>query len=176
MVRIFVTADLHLGHNNIIKYCNRPFTSIKSMNSTLIKNWNRTVGINDIVYFLGDLGYNRGKLSTDYWLNKLNGRIIFIKGNHDSSRNIKFLSRKLLVNRGNIFLLVHNPMDIPKSWKRWSIHGHVHNNDMVKFPFINRKRKTINVSTELTGYRPVEMTRIRRLVESNKPRFKKRNV
>jgi len=32
------TADLHLNHKNIIKYCNRPFTDIYQMDNVLINN------------------------------------------------------------------------------------------------------------------------------------------
>jgi len=43
----FVTADLHLGHSNIIKYCDRPFGSAEEMDQTLIDNWNSVVDKND---------------------------------------------------------------------------------------------------------------------------------
>jgi len=38
------TADLHLGHRNIIEYCNRPFADVDEMNRALIANWNQVVG------------------------------------------------------------------------------------------------------------------------------------
>jgi len=34
---IFFTADLHFGHENIIKHCNRPFKSADEMDAMLIK-------------------------------------------------------------------------------------------------------------------------------------------
>ena len=47
--KIFVTSDLHFGHRNILKFCNRPFSDIKEMSEKLISNWNEVVGKNDIV-------------------------------------------------------------------------------------------------------------------------------
>jgi len=154
--RIFLAADLHLDHKNIIKYCHRPFRSVQQMNAKLIKNWNKTVRKTDTVYFLGDLAFGRGSKNTDYWYRKLNGRIIFIKGNHDKSRKIRLYNKKYLTYKGFKFLLVHSPSDVPKYWKGWVIHGHKHTNSP-KFPLVNKKTKRINVSCELTRYKPINI-------------------
>ena len=37
----FYIADMHLGHENVIPYDNRPFRSVNEMNRALIDNWNR---------------------------------------------------------------------------------------------------------------------------------------
>lgn len=34
MTNTFLTSDLHLGHKNIIRYCSRPFSSLKEMDDT----------------------------------------------------------------------------------------------------------------------------------------------
>lgn len=163
--QIFVTSDLHLGHYNIIKYCRRPFNSLDDMDNTLVNNWNSTISKNDKVYFLGDLAFGKHS-STDYWLSKLNGNIVFFKGNHDYSINIDFKDSAKLTF-GNIpFFLTHNPADVPADWKGWVIHGHHHNNHPDDYPFINYNKKTINVSVELTNYKPVNMNTILRLLNT----------
>jgi len=81
----FVVADTHFDHNNIIKYCLRPFIRSweRQMNEVLINNWNNIVRPNDKVYFLGDLVYGRKSRPPRYFLEKLNGDIEFVRGNHD---------------------------------------------------------------------------------------------
>lgn len=81
-MKIFITADTHFNHENIIKYCNRPFQNASQMNEVIIKNWNKIVGTNDIVYHLGDFGFG-SKEELKEIFNKLNGKKYLIMGNHD---------------------------------------------------------------------------------------------
>lgn len=53
-MKYWFTSDFHLGHFNIIRYCDRPFKSLKQMNETLIKRFNERVNPEDLVFFLGD--------------------------------------------------------------------------------------------------------------------------
>lgn len=76
----FFTADTHFGHTNIIKYCNRPFSSVEEMDETLIQNWNSVVKKNDIVYHLGDFTF---KGSKNNYASRLNGKKKLCRGNHD---------------------------------------------------------------------------------------------
>ena len=46
---VFFTSDLHLGHRNIIRLCNRPFSSIDEMDECLIEKWNKKVTNADTV-------------------------------------------------------------------------------------------------------------------------------
>ena len=58
-MKVFVWSDNHFFHNNIIKYCNRPFEySSKGSLDCLtfqINNYLNCVSKNDVVLFLGDL-------------------------------------------------------------------------------------------------------------------------
>jgi calcineurin-like phosphoesterase family protein len=79
----FFTADTHFGHTNIIKYCNRPFKSIQEMDSELIKRWNSKITDKDIVFHLGDFCFGNNDHDFDKYFSQLNGKIVWIKGNHD---------------------------------------------------------------------------------------------
>lgn len=78
----FTTADLHLGHHNIIGYSGRPYPDADSMNVGLIANWNDTVPVDATVWILGDIAL--GKIAETLPLvGLLNGRKILVPGNHD---------------------------------------------------------------------------------------------
>ena len=80
--KVFFTSDTHFYHGNIIRFCNRPFKDVETMNETIISNWNNTVGQDDIVFHLGDFCLG-GSAEWTRILNRLNGRIYLIMGNHD---------------------------------------------------------------------------------------------
>ena len=163
--KIYLISDLHLDHKNIIRYCQRPFANTTVMNKILIRNWNNTVSEQDTVYFLGDLIPFENDLKTvnDRLEKDFKGKVIKIQGSHDPK---KFgASHKILEYNGYKFFLVHDPSPYPKygkspipsGWQDWIIHGHTHNNSMQRYPFINGEYKTINVSVELTNYKPVSL-------------------
>ena len=155
---IYLISYTHFDHENIISYCHRPYISKYEMNKCLIENWNNTINKNDIVYFLGDWGFGRGSRPVSYWKRRLNGKILSIKGSHDK-RGREY---RVLKTDNHTFLLIHDPNDA-RNWKGWIIHGHVHNNQMDKYPFINGYRKTINVGVELTGYKPISLDELEAL-------------
>ena len=80
--KLFFTADTHFNHANIIKFCNRPFKSVEQMNETLITNWNSVISEDDIVFHLGDFCLG-GAAEWTKLLDRLNGKIYLILGNHD---------------------------------------------------------------------------------------------
>lgn len=79
----YYISDLHLGHKNIINFDHRPYDTTEEMEFDLISRWNKQVSNADHVYVLGDFLWKAG---SDEWiriLNKLNGNIHLIQGNHD---------------------------------------------------------------------------------------------
>jgi calcineurin-like phosphoesterase family protein len=80
--RLFFTSDTHFNHSNIIEFCQRPFANVEEMNETMVENWNRVVGKDDTVFHLGDFCLG-GSAEWTRFLDRLNGRIYLILGNHD---------------------------------------------------------------------------------------------
>ena len=89
---IFFTSDTHFFHKNIITYCDRPFRTadgqpdVRAMNEGLVKAWNSCVGKDDVVYHLGDFGFGAPAKLLEA-RKQLNGKVILIRGNHDSKPN-----------------------------------------------------------------------------------------
>jgi len=76
----WITADHHFDHAAIIRYCNRPFSSVDEMNSEMIDRWNLLVRPQDTVYHLGDFTLDK---DADKFLSQLNGKIYLVPGGHD---------------------------------------------------------------------------------------------
>lgn len=134
---IFFTSDLHLGHENCIRLCNRPFSSIEEMDETLIENWNHKVTGKDTVYILGDLIYRSQKPPEEY-LRRRRGKKHLILGNHDrgwirSCQTEQFFERVnnlLYVADGKRqYTLCHYPMmSWPHIMRCYMVFGHIHGN------------------------------------------------
>lgn len=84
---LWFTSDTHFGHENILRFCQRPWNNIDAHDKALIDNWNYVVKPNDTVFHLGDFcfgGYPKWKEIRE----QLNGHIILIVGNHDDKNRI----------------------------------------------------------------------------------------
>lgn len=162
----YIISDTHFGHENIIEYTERPFSSVEEMNAELIRRWNEKVDETDTVFHLGDISYNNGA-PPEWWLDKLNGRIVVVRGNHDSdlSQNAPYpWMNSCTVQHGRYdFYCEHKPVGA----NCWQIHGHTHNNDLVTYPFIHKGTQRVNVSVELIGYEPLAMDRLVHLLDKN---------
>ena len=82
---IYFTADTHLGHANIIKYCRRPFSSAREMDEIIYCNWAAVVRPEDCVYHLGDVawGDEAAIAKTAQRIKYLPGKKYLVPGNHD---------------------------------------------------------------------------------------------
>ena len=153
--KIWVTADFHFGHNNIIEYAKRPFKTTTEMNNTLIKNFNQTVGKNDVVYILGDISF-LNTISTTEIIQSLNGFKFLIKGNHDHKTNsgyrkmgfMEVYDKPIIIN--NYYILSHEPLQ-GNIGHLINVHGHTHN------VISNTDTNRFCVSVEMTDYKPIDL-------------------
>ena len=171
-MKTWFTSDTHLGHANIIRYCNRPFKNVDEMNETIVKNWNERVKPEDLVYFAGDFCFRNspgGKAGegevhkADYYRKQLNGDIVFIKGNHDRNNSLKTnIERVIIRYGGHKICLVHNPIHIDFSYS-FNFVGHVHEKwKFKKMKFASDQTNVVNVGVDVWNFRPVNFEEIMR--------------
>lgn len=86
---VYFTSDLHFGHKNILKFCNRPFTDIKEMAQEMKQRWNDVVNPDDIIFVLGDFSWFTGRHEIWNCIKSLHGNIYIIPGNHDVIRGFE---------------------------------------------------------------------------------------
>lgn len=131
---IWFTSDTHFNHRNIL--LSRPqFTSVEEMNELMIERWNARVKRSDRVYHLGDVALGNADAARQI-LNRLNGAIHLIRGNHEAvAENKKCADRFvwikdyhwLKLGEQKVYLL-HYAM---RTWNcmhygSWHLYGHSH--------------------------------------------------
>lgn len=151
----YFIADTHFNHENIIKYCNRPFKNSLEMNEYIINKWNSVVKENDIVYHLGDVGFGTTE-ELKILVDRLNGTKILLRGNHDLKRGVNGWKEvgfsevyKNKIELGNL-ILTHFPVELTEVGKI-NVFGHIHDKPLdVKYD----KNNHICVSCDVVDYTP----------------------
>ena len=160
----WVWSDLHLGHDNIIRYTNRPFADARAMDSSLYDNWHGTVGSDDHLVFVGDVAMRRavGPHTWQRIRNAPGAKKHLVIGNHDLTGSGRLrvdgfdtVGAVMFVDGDPPLLFTHIPLtDVPEGCV--NVHGHTHDEPPRATPHIN-------VSVEQLDYRPVALPRLRRL-------------
>jgi len=163
-MKTYIISDTHFNHENIIKYCNRPFKDITDMNNSMINNWNKIVNHDDIVYHLGDF-FLGSKYDLKDLVSRLNGKIYLVRGNHDrlsvktyEGCGIKVLKNAPIVLDEYKVLLTHYPLPDTRIKDHYiNIHGHIHEKKLENIYDNNifDKNKHINVSCDVLNFIPI---------------------
>lgn len=173
MSDIHFSSDHHLGHTNIIRYCNRPFKTVKEMDDTLIENWNRKVKPGDTVYHIGDFALVRNPQEVCNYVRRLNGQVHLIHGNHD-----RFVKQKRPDNYGFAEITTYKEIKVGeqriilchyafKTWRgshrgTWNLHGHSHGSLPRDF-----KMKQLDVGVDCWNYHPISYEEVAKEMEKH---------
>jgi calcineurin-like phosphoesterase family protein len=176
-MNIFFTSDLHLSHRNVLlpTYDNRPFKTIEEHDQALIENWNRVVGPDDVVYFLGDLAFCKPSYAVEM-VSRLSGQKRWITGNHDHERMVKKLAPLFVwvkdsatiavpdseAPRGAQYIYLHHFACLV--WDRshygsWHLYGHSHG----RLPD-NPKSLSIDVGVDCHNYAPISYAQVKEIM------------
>jgi len=179
-MKVWFTADLHLGHSNIIKFCQRPFMSpqeqeqarrsprgklrlseetVRRHDAALLEAINSRVAEGDILWVVGDFCWGPLHEATRYRDHIRCRHVHLVWGNHDQ-RSIRPLFDQVLEQgmihvEGQDIWLNHYPM---RSWNKsfhgsWHVYGHVHGRLMAE-DLANESTLTRDVGVDACDYRP----------------------
>jgi calcineurin-like phosphoesterase family protein len=148
------------------------------MNETLIANWNSVVGPDDIIFHLGDFCLG-GSAEWTNILNRLNGKIYLIVGNHD----IKNLRQGYYSRFEHIAMQMHIEVGKQKIYLNhcpflcyggayrdtWQLFGHVHTskqNTGIDAPRLHMLFPTqYDVGVDNNNFTPVSFEQVKRIIE-----------
>lgn len=175
--RVYFTSDTHFNHTNIISYCQRPFKNIDEMNERIIANWNEIVSEDDIIFHLGDFCLG-GAAEWTRLLDRLNGKIYLIMGNHDR-KNIRqgFMDRfehvamqmHIEVGKQRIYLNHYPFLCFEGGYKDvWQLFGHVHTRktntgiDAGRLQYLYPTQYDVGVDNN--NFAPVSFEQVKRII------------
>lgn len=136
---IFVTSDLHFGHDREFVWGARGYADVEEMNREQIRKFNEVVGPEDEVWILGDLMLGDREKGIEC-VKQLNGKIHICLGNHDTGTREKLynelgfdvqLAARFKYKKLN-FYLSHFPTDgtnlnVENIWEtNLCLYGHTH--------------------------------------------------
>lgn len=178
----YFTSDWHIGHENVIKFSDRPFKSIEAMNQTIIDMVLDTVKKGDEIFFLGDLGYSPEPLERLF--KNLPKRVNFnwVIGNHDKKllsyfkqkcNRIDFIQETVVKidEEKQRVVMCHYPM---LTWNQshrnaWLLFGHHHINghgaEILEKLMIG---KMFNVNIECNDYQMYDENDIIKIMSKKK--------
>jgi len=81
---LYVTSDLHIGHENVIKFDHRPFASLEEMNESIIHELKTKLKPGDILIDLGDMFWDMNWVDCKKILDEIPCEKVYkTPGNHD---------------------------------------------------------------------------------------------
>jgi len=177
MHNVFLIGDPHLSHQGMVMFKRddgsplRPFTTIEEHDETMITNWNSVVRPVDKVYVMGDVVMKAKKQISI--MDKLNGKKVLIKGNHDIGELKVYLPYFYDIRAFHIldnFAITHIPIH-PDCLGRFrgNIHAHTHQRRMQRrdsgfnpLGLSEDDPRYFCVSAEQINYTPIEWNDLRK--------------
>ncbi len=196
---IWFTADLHLGHRNIIRFCDRwslcgldpaeaashdkdrkPTTEdVARHDEQVLANINDCVGENDTLWILGDFSLSPARIAREYREQIHCRNVGLVRGNHDLKSYDEFfdpvIDQGIVRYQGRRMFLNHYPM---RSWDgafhgAWHLYGHVHNR-LAAEDAAEPNLLVKDVGLDACNYRPISFTELLAYMEPREAAFRER--
>lgn len=163
----FYSSDLHLYHKSMLRY-GRDFDNVEDMNEAIITNWNNKVKKDSKVFLMGDVSFGNKNKTSDI-LDRLNGEIYIILGNHDEISKLKHnkvvsICDYLEISCGDYFIVLsHFPFEVwnKRQYQSWHLHGHCHGSLVLE----NDNQKRIDVGIDCSpSFSPFSFSEIEEMM------------
>lgn len=152
---VYIWSDIHLNHDKIRLYEQRPFDSEEKMNKGILNAWRRTVKKHDTIINLGDVSWRLNKEWMANTLKNLPGYKVLVMGNHDRGKSVKWWLEvgfdevyKYPIIYEDFYILSHEPLYVNESMPYVNVHGHVHSERTTN-------KQKFNVSVDSIGFEPI---------------------
>lgn len=174
MANVFFISDMHLDHENIMKFGQRKFDSIEEHNEALVGSWNAVVTRRDLVWVLGDVAFSVESLKL---FDRMSGRKRLILGNHDTFDTqvyLKYFERvQAFEKRYGGLVMTHIPIHPQEmAYRNWvtNVHGHIHDPAKdIMHP------KYINVNVDIVGMIPISLEQLRTKIDLKRQMLQEEN-
>jgi len=162
----FITSDTWFGRPQILQIANRlQFNNVEEMDKQLVKNWNKKVKKNDIVFHLGNFAWD--PQTARRVLKKLNGQIYFMVGSNDEALldvqhefdNLSIIEDQIIEIPQYDSILCHYPLEVWNGKDSGTIHFHGHTVFSYKTDLVKMNR--INACTDFWEFAPIKFSTIK---------------
>jgi len=179
--KLWFGADFHFCHDNIIKYCNRPFKDVQEMNEQLIKNWNKLLQEDDDIIIAGDFIHSGNLEVINNLISRLNGRMWLVYGNHDYQNRLdRLIVQHALYHTSDAldfevaddeledgrmrFHITHYPCEY---WTRRAVHlfGHIHSGPLsTASEILSFKPMRYDIGVDANDFKPISYEQIKVII------------
>lgn len=181
--KMFFTSDTHFSHENIIKYCKRPFADVDEHDAELVRRWNEKVPEDGIVFHLGDVAFGNPD-KVDAILEQLHGTIYLVIGNHDWRRVVndhkwrfEKMTQQINMKIGKQHIILnHCPLlAFSGAWRgvdaTWQLFGHVHTSPYTNEGLDQQRMKYLfttqyDVGVDNNNFTPVSYAEVKQIIEN----------
>jgi calcineurin-like phosphoesterase family protein len=178
MKKLFLISDTHFGDERSIQFCcsRNIFHGASACDRKMIKNWNRIVGPDDIVFHLGDFCSKEKNLEEiAAYRAQLNGKIRLLKGNNDVQPTEALIEifdevyeEPFLLDMGRYRAwCCHYPCQ--RNLDYYTLTGHIHEKWRVQM-------KMLNVGVDVNNFKPLSVNDIKFSIEAEEKGYWDANV
>ena len=165
------SSDHHFGHENIIRFCKRPFKSVGAMNFEMTRRWKYIVAPRDTVYYPGDFAMGDVEACPKF-CGRLHGTKNLVRGNHEKGYErmlavgfAEVLENVVVEIDGTRVWMNHYPTDNSVDHRGYvrpnapgpydiAVCGHIHQKWKVK-------DRCVNVGVDVWDFKPISLADVR---------------